>query len=100
MIKLVALYKKPVDTAKFDEHFDAVHVPLIRQIPGLQKLEITRIIGAPIGESKYHVMAELYFESRDAMDRAVGTREGKALLRDLMSFAATLVTAFHGETSE
>jgi hypothetical protein len=34
------------------------------------------------------------------MDRAVGTREGKAVLRDLMSFAATLVTAFHGEITD
>ena len=100
MVKLIALYTKPTDHVKFDEHFDKVHIPLVRQVPGLRKLEVTRITGAPIGESKYHVMAELYFDTRDAMDRAVGTREGKAVLRDLMSFAATLVTAFHGEITD
>jgi len=100
MIKLVALYKRPSDPAEFDAHFGGVHLPLIRKIPGLRRLEVTHITGAPIGESAYHVMAELYFDNRDAMDRAVATPEGKALLRDVMHFAANLITAFHGEVDE
>ncbi len=37
MIKLVALYRRPPDTADFDTHFANTHVPLIRQFPGLRR---------------------------------------------------------------
>ncbi|MBP1647422.1 MAG: ethyl tert-butyl ether degradation protein EthD [Bacteroidetes bacterium] len=97
MVKLVALYKKPSEIEEFDKHYDAVHLPLVRKYPGLRKLEVTRITGAPIGETKFHVMAEMYFDSREEMDKALVSQEGKAIARDLLSFAAPLVTVFIGE---
>ena len=97
MIKLIALFRKPADTAEFDRHYDTVHTPLVRQYPGLRKLEITHITGAPIGESKFHLMCEMYWDSKDAMDAALASKEGKAVARDLMSFAADVVTVFHGD---
>lgn len=100
MVKLVALYKKPADTEEFDKHYDAVHIPLVRKYPGLRKIEVTRVTGAPIGEAKFHVMAEMYFDSREALDSALISQEGKAVARDLLSFAAPLVTVFIGEVAE
>jgi len=97
MIKLIALYKKPSDIAAFDEHYAAVHTPLVRKYPGLKKLEITRITGAPIGESKYHVMAEMYWDTKQAMDTALASPEGKAVIKDLLTFGADIVTIFHGD---
>lgn len=100
MVKLVALYKKPADSGAFEKHFEQVHIPLVRKVPGLRKLEITRNTSAPIGESKFHAMLELYFDDRDTMDHSVATPEGKAVLRDVMTFASTLLTAFYGEVEE
>ncbi len=97
MTKLVALYRKPADVAEFDKHYAEIHTPLVRQYPGLRKLEITRITGAPIGETKFHLMCEMYFDSKDIMDAALASKEGKAVARDLMSFAADVVTVFIGE---
>jgi uncharacterized protein (TIGR02118 family) len=97
MIKLIALYRKPADLEAFDTHYDEIHTPLVRKYPGLRKLEITRITGAPIGETKFHLMAEMYFDSKDAMDTALGSPEGRAVAKDLMSFAADIVTVFFGE---
>ena len=99
MTKLIALYRKPSDVAEFDSHNNSVHTPLVRKYPALRKLEITRITGAPIGETKYHILCEMYFDSKDAMDTALSSPEGKAVARDLMSFAADLVTVFIGEVS-
>lgn len=96
MVKLIALYKTPSETDDFDRHFDAVHLPLLRSYPGLRKLELTRIEGAPLGEARYRIMVELYFDDRAAMDAALASAEGKAVTRDLMAFAASLVTVFHG----
>jgi len=97
MVKLVALYKKPAEVEDFDKHYDEVHIPLVRKYPGLRRLEVTRITGAPIGEAKYHRMAEMYFDTRQTMDAALASTEGKAVARDLLSFAAPLVTVFLGE---
>jgi uncharacterized protein (TIGR02118 family) len=99
MVKLVALYKKPTEVEDFDKHFDEVHLPLIRKFPGLRRLEVTRITGAPIGETKFHAMAEMYFDTREAVDAALASQEGKAVARDLLSFAAPLVTVFIGEVA-
>ena len=100
MIKLIALYRRPPDAATFDRHFEAVHLPLLRGFPGLRKIEITRVSGAPIGEAKFYAMAELYFDDKDAVDSALASKRGKTVVRDLMSFAADLVTVFHGEPAE
>jgi uncharacterized protein (TIGR02118 family) len=98
MIKLIALYRNPSDTAEFDKHYFEVHIPLVRKFPGLRRLEVTRVTGAPIGEAKFHLMAEMYFDTKDAMDAALASAEGKAVTRDIMSFAADVITVFHGET--
>jgi len=97
MIKLIALFRKREDMAEFDTHYANVHTPLVQKYPGLRKLEITRITGAPIGETKFHLMAEMYFDTKEAMDAALASPEGKAVARDLMNFAADIVTVFFGE---
>jgi uncharacterized protein (TIGR02118 family) len=99
MIKLIALYRKPGDAASFNRHYDEIHTPLVQKYPGLRKLEITRITGAPIGEAKFHLMAEMYWDDKSAMDAALGSPEGKAVIKDLLSFAADIVTIFHGEVA-
>ncbi len=97
MVKLIALYRRPADPEAFDKHYFDIHIPLIRKSPGLRKLDITRVTGAPIGETKFHLMAEMYYDSLDAMNAAKASPEGKAAARDLMSFAADVVTLFFGE---
>ena len=100
MVKLVALYRKPNDVAIFDKHYFEVHMPLVKNIPGLRKVEVTKVSGSPIGESKFHMMAEMYYDSIDAMNAANGSPEGRASAKDLMTFAADVVTLFFGEVKE
>jgi len=100
MVKFIALYRKPQNVKEFDEHYDSIHTPLVLKMPGLRKLEITRISGAPIGDSKYYLHAEMYFDSIDAMNASNASPEGRATAKDLMSFASDLVTLFYGEVEE
>lgn len=97
MITLYALFRKPEDVQAFDKHFDDSLVPLLKKVPGLQGLHVTRITGAALGESKYHIVAQLVFDDRRAMDAALASKEGKAVVRDIMSFAADRITVFFGE---
>ncbi len=100
MVKLIALYKTPDDQAAFDQHYRDVHTPLVKKMPGLRKLEVARITGAPIGEPKHHLIAEMYFDSQEAANAALASAEGKSTARDLMSFAANLVTMFFAEVEQ
>ena len=91
MVKFVALYKKPADAAGFEKHYKEIHTPLAKKMPGLQKLEVAHMTGSPGGEPKFYMMAELYFDNGDAMKAALGSPEGKAAAKDVMSFAGDLI---------
>lgn len=97
MVKLIALYKAPENQQEFDQHYNEVHTPLVKKMPGLRKLEAAKITGAPIGETKHYLIAEMYFDSQDALNAAMASPDGKAAARDLMGFAGNLVTMFYAE---
>lgn len=91
MVKLVALYKKPADTEAFEKHYNEIHAPLARKIPGLQKMEVSHMTGSPVGEPKFYMIAELYFVDKAAMFAAMGSEEGKAAAKDVMGFAGDII---------
>jgi uncharacterized protein (TIGR02118 family) len=97
MVKLMALYKQPEDKEKFDEHYFNTHAPITAKIPGLRDMKVTRIVGSPMGESKFYLLCEMYYDSHEAMKAAFRTDESKASGKDLMSFAGDLVTLMIGE---
>jgi uncharacterized protein (TIGR02118 family) len=78
MIKYVALYRTPEDPAAFDEHYFGTHVPIANETPGLVRSEIARVLRTVTGEPALHVMAELYFESYDALKAAFKTEQWAA----------------------
>lgn len=97
MYKLVAFFTKPENVEEFDKHYDEVHAPLMKSVPGLQKLVVSRNTRAFAGESPYYLIAEMHFADKDAFKAAMGSEENKAAGKDVMSFAGDLVTMVHGE---
>jgi len=97
MVKLVALYRRPPDPDAFDRHYTETHLPLVRKMPGLRRLEAWRITGAPGGEAPYYLIAEMYFDDADAMRAAMRSPEGRAAGEDLQRFAASLVTMVYAQ---
>jgi len=91
LVKLIALYKKPEDVDAFEKHYREVHAPLAKKMPGMKRFELTRTFGAPAGDPKFHLMAEMYFEDKAAMFAALSSDEGKAAAKDVMSFAGDIV---------
>jgi uncharacterized protein (TIGR02118 family) len=100
MVKLIALYRKPENTEAFESHYFDAHTPLVKKLPGLRRLEVAKITGAPIGEAKHHLIAEMYFDDENSMQRALASAEGKATASDLMEFAGSLVTLFFAEVED
>ena len=88
MAKLIALYKKPADAAAFDAHYFSTHVPTAKKVPGLRSYEVsTGPVASPQGDSGYHLVATLGFDSLAAIQAALGSPEGQATAADLANFA-------------
>lgn len=87
-VKLVVLYPQPDDPAAFDEHYLGVHMPLVHQMPGLQRAEAARCTRAlDGGDQPYHRIAELYFADAQALRDALGSAEGQAVAADFQQIA-------------
>ncbi len=97
MIKLIALFKRPDDVEAFDEHYEGTHASLMRMVPGLERMEVTRNTQAFRGEPEYYLVAEMYFKDKESFDAAMASDENRAAGKDLMSFARNYVTMFYGE---
>ncbi|SAK69800.1 EthD protein [Caballeronia fortuita] len=88
MAQLVALYSNPSDTQAFDDYYASIHVPIAKTLPGLRRYEIsTGPIVAASGESPYHLVALLEFDSLDAIKSALESPEGQKTAGDLANFA-------------
>jgi len=87
-VKLVVLYTLPEDKAGFDEYYLGVHMPLVAEIPGLQRAE-TSVFSVALdgGEHTYHRMAELYFADQAALEAALGTPQSAATAADFRQIA-------------
>jgi len=98
MVKMIALYKHPENKEAFDEHYFNVHAPITEKIPGLRKMEVTKVVGSPMGgEGEYYLMCEMYYDNHEALKQGMRSVEGKASGKDLMGFAGELVTLMIGE---
>jgi len=92
MVKLTALYKSPEEVSDKEAFLDKYyneHLPLAKQMPGLVKAEVYDV--KSLGANKYFLCAELYFNSEDELNAAMGSPEGKAAAKNLMSFAKDYV---------
>jgi uncharacterized protein (TIGR02118 family) len=78
-VKLVVLYTQPEDPEAFEKEYADVHMPLVEQLPGLERAEVGRMVTAlDGGEKTYYWLAELHFADDKAMQAAFGSEAGKA----------------------
>ncbi len=97
MVKLVAVYRKPEDMEAFDRHYFEVHSPLAAKMPGLIKMEVSKVYGSPAGESDLYLLCDMYFETKEALKEALSSPEGRAAGKDLMGFAGKIVSMHFAE---
>jgi len=88
MVKLIAMYKHPTDAAHFNAYYEGTHIPLAKTMPGLRGYEVSRgpVIGST-GQSQYHFIATLSFDSLLDLQAALTSDIGKAVSEDLTNFA-------------
>ena len=86
MLKMVVVLRRKPDWTheKFRDYFVRVHGPLAQKIPGLRRYE--QNFPAPDAKRKppeWDAVIELYFDSKDAMEVAWETPEGRAATADV-----------------
>ena len=100
MYQLTALYNHPEDPAAFDKHYDEVHAPLAKKLPGLQRFTVARPAPGQDGaKPAYHLVAVLEFADEAAFGAGMGGPEGQAAVADLDNFAGAGVTLLTGESN-
>ena len=97
-VSYFALYRTPEDPAVFDENYLGTHVPLVEKTPGLVASRVHRVTRQFVGEPGYYLLAELVFESPEAMKAGFKSPEWKASGENLASWGGMdLVTMFSAE---
>jgi uncharacterized protein (TIGR02118 family) len=102
MTQMTVLYHTPTDPKHFHEYYYATHVPIAKRVPGLRQYTVSNgAVSAPDGSpAKYELVAQLSFDSADALKAAFGSPEGQAAVNDLANFATGGVTILVFETRE
>ena len=99
MFKFVTIYRRVDDEDALEKFFSGTHLPLAEQLPGLLKSEVSRVLGKPGGESRFHLMYELYFESQATFFHALESEAGRQLMAALVEWdKARLITWFYSES--
>ena len=101
MFKFVTIYRRVDDELALEEFFSGTHLQLAEKLPGLVKTEVSRTKGKPGGESRFHMMYELYFESDLDFFQALTSEVGQQLMAALEPWGdGRLITWFYAESWE
>ena len=82
-VKLTLLYNVPDDTEEFDRYYLETHIPLAEKLAGVQRLEVSRVIGE---NETCHIVTELWFEDLDTM-ASMSSAHGDLVRDDVANFA-------------
>ena len=91
---LTVCYGHPTDPAAFDAYYTSTHVPLAEKIPGMASYTYRHCASLDGSQPPYHMIAELSFPSRDAMNAALTSPEAQVATADVPNFATGGVTMF------
>ena len=101
MYQFTVLYHHPEDRAAFDKHYDEIHAPALKKVPGLLRFTKSRPGLDPNGNPPaFHVVAVLDFESEEAFTTYLSSPTGLAAVADFPNFAGAGATLLNGPSVE
>jgi uncharacterized protein (TIGR02118 family) len=93
--RLLISYGEPADLAAFDAHYRDVHAPLAGRMPGLVRYTYGHGQAVDPAQPAPYLVAELDFDSVEAMGVAFASTEGRAAASDVGTFATGGATMVH-----
>jgi uncharacterized protein (TIGR02118 family) len=95
---VLELYNTPADPTAFEQYYRGTHIPIAKRMPGLRSYVVSKGPLASVGGAPYYLVAVLRFASMNAIQAAVGSPEGQAVLADIPKFATGGATIVMYET--
>ena len=93
--RLLVSYGQPTDPGAFDAHYRDVHAPLAGRMPGLVRFTYGHGQSLDPAQPAPYLLAELDFDSAEAMAAAFASTEGQAAAADVGTFASGGATMAH-----
>lgn len=87
---MTALYRKPEDPEGFERAYFQEHLPLVRRLPGLERVEVARQRRTLMGSEGPYLVCDMYFASVEAFKQAMSSPEGQAMAQDAQRFVDIL----------
>ncbi|KKK89103.1 hypothetical protein LCGC14_2736470 [marine sediment metagenome] len=89
MQKLVVVlqFRKDMSREEALRYWREVHGPIASKTPGLRKYVQDHATAAPEGGLQFDGIAELWFDSQEALQSAMASREWQATIADVPNFA-------------
>jgi uncharacterized protein (TIGR02118 family) len=94
--RFLVMYDMPSDVEAFERHYRDVHIPLVKQYPGLRRFTCSHEPAAVIGEPCYMVVM-LDWDDMAALDAALGSDIGQRTAADAIANLTRYAT-FRGMT--
>ena len=94
MYRVTVCYGQPTDPAAFDEHYAQVHVPLVRQVPGLSSFSAAHCKSLDRSDPAHYYVAFLDFATEADYRTGLGSPEMGKAGADVATFATGGVTMF------
>jgi uncharacterized protein (TIGR02118 family) len=93
MVKLTLLYNHPKDPAAFEKYYAQTHMPLAKQVQGVQRMELAKVTGSPDGKPPaYYRTADIYFDDAARLQQVMASPAMQKAVGDLPNFATGGVT--------
>lgn len=94
MFKFVVIYYRVDDETALEDFFTSTHLPLVESLPGLRRLEISRITSQPFGRSRFTLSVEAYFDNEAAMREGLVSRPGIDMMNALRPWSENKLIAW------
>jgi uncharacterized protein (TIGR02118 family) len=88
LVRFLVLYETPRDVEAFERHYREVHIPLAKRLPGLRRYTLSRNGSRVRGGEPYYLVAELDWDTLDALRQAFQSPEGTATAEDVARLEA------------
>jgi uncharacterized protein (TIGR02118 family) len=87
MVRYMVLFSTPDDPEAFDRHYREVHIELIKALPHLRSLKVSREV-APVRGEPYYLISTLEFDDMAALKESFDSPQGEATGRDVANLAS------------
>ena len=98
--KLIVMYPKPADPARFDKHFREVHMPLVEKMPGLRGFAFGPANSLDGSDGAFFWIFVGTFDSLGAITAALSSPEGQAAVADIPNYSQAAPTILHLDATE